>query len=92
MFVTCQYIMLDPATGCMQFANAGHNLPYRRTQNGVLEMRATGMPLGLMPDMTYDEKEILITPGESVLFYSDGLVEAHNVRRKCLAFSIFEIS
>jgi anti-sigma regulatory factor (Ser/Thr protein kinase) len=39
-----------------------------------------------MPDMTYDEKEVLIAPGESVLFYSDGLVEAHNIRREMFGF------
>ncbi len=36
------------------------------------------MPLGLMPGMSYEEKETVLVPGESVLFYSDGLVEAHD--------------
>jgi serine phosphatase RsbU (regulator of sigma subunit) len=36
------------------------------------------MPLGLMPGMPYEEKEILLTPADVVLFYSDGIVEAHN--------------
>jgi serine phosphatase RsbU (regulator of sigma subunit) len=36
------------------------------------------MPLGLMPGMSYEEKEIVLEPGEGVLFFTDGLIEAHN--------------
>ena len=60
------------------FANAGHNLPYVRTDDGVVEIRATGMPLGLMPGIRYEENEADIGPGDSVLLYSDGLIEAHD--------------
>ena len=87
MFVTCLYAILDPKTGCLRYANAGHNLPYRRKDQGVDELRATGMPLGLMPDMVYDENETRLLPGESVLFYSDGLVEAHNSLREMFSFN-----
>ena len=86
MFVTCLYALLDPATGRLQYANAGHDLPYRRHGSQVEELRATGMPLGLMPGMRYDEKEITLEPGERVLFYTDGLVEAHNSRREMFSF------
>ena len=41
-------------------------------------MRATGMPLGLMNKMSYEEKEAVLREGDSVLYYSDGLVEAHD--------------
>jgi serine phosphatase RsbU (regulator of sigma subunit)/anti-sigma regulatory factor (Ser/Thr protein kinase) len=78
MFVTCLYLVLDPATGHVVYANAGHNLPYVRTAAGVVEFRATGMPLGLMPGMVYEEREADIGPGDNVLLYSDGLVEAHD--------------
>lgn len=78
MFVTCLYALLDPATGRISFANAGHDLPYRHSANGVEELRATGMPLGLMPNMTYEETEVILAPGESLLLHSDGIVEAHN--------------
>lgn len=78
MFVTCLYMILEPATGKVVYANAGHNLPYVRTANGVVELRATGMPLGLLPGMDYPEHEAVLAPGESVLLYSDGLVEAHD--------------
>lgn len=84
MFVTCLYAILDPAIGRIRFANAGHNVPYRsHPDNGhVTELRATGMPLGLMPGMIYEEMETTIVPGECILFYSDGLVEAHNSQRE----------
>jgi serine phosphatase RsbU (regulator of sigma subunit)/anti-sigma regulatory factor (Ser/Thr protein kinase) len=78
MFVTCLYMVLEPETGRVVYANAGHNLPYVRTANGVIELRATGMPLGLLPGMDYPEHEAILAPGESVLLYSDGLVEAHD--------------
>jgi serine phosphatase RsbU (regulator of sigma subunit) len=81
MFVTCLYAILDPESGRLVYANAGHDLPYRRRADrneGADELRATGMPLGLLPGMGYEEKEIVLEKGESVLFYSDGLVEAHD--------------
>jgi serine phosphatase RsbU (regulator of sigma subunit) len=77
MFVTCFYALLDPATGHLSYANAGHDVPYRTTTTGVEELRARGMPLGLMPGMQYEEKETTLANGEYVLLYSDGLVEAH---------------
>jgi serine phosphatase RsbU (regulator of sigma subunit) len=86
MFVTCLYAILEPTTGRLCFANAGHDLPYRRRDGGVDELRARGMPLGLMPSMQYEEKEVTLAPGEGVLFYSDGLVEAHNPRREMFSF------
>jgi serine phosphatase RsbU (regulator of sigma subunit)/anti-sigma regulatory factor (Ser/Thr protein kinase) len=78
MFVTCLYMVLEPETGRVVFANAGHNLPYVRTADGVVELRATGMPLGLLAGMDYPEHEAVLGPGDSVLLYSDGLVEAHD--------------
>jgi anti-sigma regulatory factor (Ser/Thr protein kinase) len=77
MFVTCLYALLDPKTGTLQFANAGHDLPYRAGLNGTDELHARGMPLGLMPGMVYEEKTIQLNPGDTVLLYSDGLAEAH---------------
>jgi PAS domain S-box-containing protein len=78
MFVTCFYAILDPAEGRLRYANAGHNLPCCRHEGPATELGARGMPLGLMAGMHYEEKEALLALGECVLFYSDGLVEAHN--------------
>jgi serine phosphatase RsbU (regulator of sigma subunit) len=78
MFVTCFYGVLDPGTGSFAYANAGHDLPYVRRGGYAEELMARGMPLGLMPGMGYEEKEIILGEGDRALFYSDGLVEAHN--------------
>lgn len=86
MFVTCFYALLTPENGRLTFANAGHDVPYHYTAAGVAELRATGMPLGLLPGMNYDEKETVLAPGEYVLLYSDGLVEAHNPQREMFGF------
>ncbi|MBP7694758.1 MAG: SpoIIE family protein phosphatase [Anaerolineales bacterium] len=86
MFVTCLFAVLDPASGRLVFANAGHDLPYRRHAAGVDELRAKGMPLGLLAGMHYEEKEVALEPGDNALFYSDGLVEAHNPQREMFGF------
>lgn len=86
MFVTCFYAILNPRTGHLRYANAGHDLPYRWHEGEVAELRATGMPLGLMPGMQYEEKETTLAHGESVLLYSDGLVEAHNPAHDMFGF------
>ncbi len=83
MFVTCFYALLELDTGRLRFANAGQDLPYLRHADGsVCELRATGMPLGLMPGMRYEEGETTLAPGDSLLFFSDGLVEAHDPQRE----------
>jgi serine phosphatase RsbU (regulator of sigma subunit)/predicted ester cyclase len=86
MFVTCFYAILDPKSGLLSYANAGHDLPYVRHGSDAEELRARGMPLGLMPGMNYEEKEIILQAGESVLFYSDGLVEAHDPQGEMFGF------
>ncbi|HXJ63298.1 MAG TPA: SpoIIE family protein phosphatase [Actinomycetota bacterium] len=87
MFVTCLYGVLDPATGVFRFANAGHNLPYVRRPDGrVDELRATGMPLGLLEGMTYDVTEGELGEGDTVLFSSDGIVEAHDPHGEMFGF------
>ena len=86
MFVTCLYAVLNPETGQLRYANAGHNVPYVSTEGGVTELRATGMPLGLLPEMEYEEKEATLAPGDTVLLHSDGLAEAHNTSREMFGF------
>lgn len=86
MFVTCFYALLNPKSGQLHYANAGHELPFRRHDRSASELWAAGMPLGLMPDSCYEEHEATIAPGECLLFYSDGLVEAHNSNREMFGF------
>ena len=78
MFVTCFYAILDPTSGHLVYANAGHDLPYLHRNGDAEELRARGMPLGLMPGMGYEEKETILHSGEAALLYSDGLVGAHD--------------
>jgi serine phosphatase RsbU (regulator of sigma subunit) len=87
MFVTCLYAILEPESGRLLYANAGHDLPYvRRSDGGCEELRARGMPLGLMPGMGYEEKETTLEAGQAALFYSDGLVEAHDPKGEMFGF------
>jgi len=86
-FVTCFYAVLDPESGLLSYANAGHDLPYLHHHDGeAKELRARGMPLGLMSSMSYEERELVLEAGESVCFYSDGLVEAHDQRGEMFGF------
>ena len=86
MFVTCLALVLDPVSGEVEFANAGHDVPYVRTQAGVQELRARGMPLGLMPGMPYEEMRFQFEPGDCALLHSDGLAEAHAPDREMFGF------
>jgi serine phosphatase RsbU (regulator of sigma subunit)/predicted ester cyclase len=87
MFVTCFCGILNPESGRFTYANAGHNPPLRQHGGKPTDLRATGMPLGLMPGMTYEVKATVLLPGDGVLFYSDGLIEAHNTEREMLGSS-----
>src|ERR671921_1770592 len=86
MFVTSFYAILDPQKCTLSYANAGHNLPYLYHGGHAQELRARGMPLGLMPDMGYEEKETTLESGDGALLYSDGLVEAHDPTGEMFGF------
>jgi serine phosphatase RsbU (regulator of sigma subunit) len=86
MFVTCFYAILDPKSGTLRYANAGHDLPYLHRDGNAEELKARGMPLGLMPAMGYEEKEIVLNSGDAALLYSDGLVEAHDPKGEMFGF------
>jgi serine phosphatase RsbU (regulator of sigma subunit)/predicted ester cyclase len=86
MFVTCFYAILEPKSGTLSYANAGHDLPYLWRAGAAEELRARGMPLGLMPGMHYEEKEIVLQKGDSTLLYTDGLVEAHDPKGEMFGF------
>ncbi len=87
MFATCFYAVLDPTEGRLRYANAGHNLPCCWHEGLATDLRASGMPLGLMPTMDYEEKERTLAPGDGVLLYSDGLIEAHDPQREMFGTS-----
>ena len=86
MFVTCFYAILEPNSGSLTYANAGHDLPYLHRNGAAEELRARGMPLGLMPEMGYEEKQTILEAGEAALLYSDGLGEAHDPKGEMFSF------
>jgi serine phosphatase RsbU (regulator of sigma subunit)/predicted ester cyclase len=86
MFVTCFYAILEPKSGSLTYANAGHDIPYLYRNGDAEELRARGMPLGLMPGMGYEEGEAALREEHGVLFYSDGLVEAHDPKGEMFGF------
>src|ERR671913_449109 len=71
MFVTCFYCILDPNSSHLVYANAGHDPPYFQRSGNAEELRARGMPLGLMPEMSYEEKEIVLEAGGRGPFFFD---------------------
>lgn len=87
MFVTCLYAVIDLDRGEVVLANAGHNVPYVRDADGVAEVRATGMPLGLMPDTTYEERTHRLDHGAVMVLTSDGITEAHDPQGEMYGFS-----
>lgn len=73
--VTMLYAVLDPRAGSLRFANAGHTYPL--LMNGVVnELELDGLPLGVDIDSDYGEITAQLDPGDSVLMYTDGVVEA----------------
>ena len=80
MFVTVFHAVFDPASGRLAYANGGHNPPLVVHADGSAEALPTssGLALGLMPDVDYEEHEATLAPGDTVVFYTDGVTEAEN--------------
>ncbi len=76
-FATCLYVEVDPATGILDFARAGHPDPAIRMADGTVLIRPTagGLPLGIDPDADYPTTRLALEPGETVLICTDGLIE-----------------
>ena len=74
MFVTMFYGVLDPATGEIEYGNAGHLAPIIRKADGTLESwgQPLGMPLGILPDRQYESGRRTIAKGETLVVLSDG--------------------
>ncbi|MDE2874236.1 MAG: SpoIIE family protein phosphatase [Gemmatimonadota bacterium] len=78
MFVTVFYGSFDPATGILEYANAGHNLPYVVKANGDVHPIEcdSGLVLAVMPGFEFPGGSIRMDPGDVVFFYTDGITEA----------------
>jgi serine phosphatase RsbU (regulator of sigma subunit) len=78
LFVTVFFGVLDPATGLVRYANAGHSPPFLLGNNGIQTLKNTGMPLGIDEDNDWTQDEIVILPGEVLFLYTDGVTDAQN--------------
>ena len=78
-FTTAFLAQYDSATGSLYYVNAGHSPPLLRRSSGLLtELEAGGLPFGMFADATYEAGQILVGPGDLLLVYTDGVVEAVN--------------
>jgi serine phosphatase RsbU (regulator of sigma subunit) len=84
-FITIVLARYWPDSGKMQIVVGGHFPPLWIDESGIRKMPApSGISLGVMPDARYEKWEIALSPGESVLFYSDGIIEARNENMELL--------
>ncbi|MGW0825066.1 ATP-binding SpoIIE family protein phosphatase [Streptomyces sp. NPDC002845] len=76
-FATCLYVEVDPVTGVLDIARAGHPDPAIRMADGTVLVRPTagGLPLGIDPDADYPTTRLVLEPGETMLICTDGLIE-----------------
>lgn len=77
-YVTLFFGRYEPATGELEYVNAGHNAPLLVSDRTVRRLPATGRPIGLLPSVTYETARVVLPPGGLLLLYSDGLTEATN--------------
>ena len=81
LFVKVFYGVLDPSSGELTYSNAGHNPPYllsAQDGNTVRELDRTGVPLGIVDGMTWEQRVVQLDPGDVLLLYTDGITEAQN--------------
>ena len=74
------YGVYDDASRRLEYVNAGHDPPILLTEEGARFLEATGLPLGIFPEVTHESRSMILEPGAILLMYSDGIVEAHNSR------------
>jgi sigma-B regulation protein RsbU (phosphoserine phosphatase) len=83
MFVTVLYGILDVRTGHFTYARAGHELPLLINHHGQTERPELGLgqPLAIFLDSAIDEQRLTLTPGSTLLLYTDGVTEATNAAK-----------
>ena len=80
-FITLAIALVDPAANRLIYANAGHNPPIIRRRNGAVEfLRTSGLLLGVVPEAQYEETSAVFAPGDTLVLYTDGVVEAQDAR------------
>ncbi|MDP3913552.1 MAG: SpoIIE family protein phosphatase [Bacteroidota bacterium] len=91
MFVTVFYGILNTQTGEVDYVNAGHNPPYLLSSGGISQIEITnGLPLGVLEDFSFESKKIQLKSGDQLLLYTDGVVEAFNLKEIAYGEERFE--
>jgi serine phosphatase RsbU (regulator of sigma subunit) len=81
-FTTAFLAEYDPVHRTVDYVNAGHNTPILRRANGQIErLDVGGLPYGIMPDAKYESASVTLAPGDWLIIFTDGLVEAENARQ-----------
>jgi len=82
-FTTAFLAEYDAARRTFYYINAGHNNPILRRANGLIErLDVGGLPLGIQPEAKYESASVTLTPGDWLIIFTDGLVEAENARQE----------
>jgi phosphoserine phosphatase RsbU/P len=83
-FVTMVVGLLDPVTGTIDFANAGHVAPLVISKDGARQLTTTDMVVGLFAAAKYRNQSVTLDPGDSLVLFTDGVTEAENEREEQL--------
>ena len=86
-FVTLVAGVLDPATGTVEFANAGHVAPLVISRDGVQQLTTTDMVVGLFANARYRNQSISLERGDSMVLFTDGVTEAENEQEEQLGLA-----
>jgi sigma-B regulation protein RsbU (phosphoserine phosphatase) len=76
LFITMFCVRYDPASRLLEYANAGHNPPLLRSGDDVVELDADGVAIGILDAVDFEERSIAMAPGDRLLLYTDGAMEA----------------
>lgn len=84
MFVTVFYGLLDTRSGAFEYSNGGHNPPYLLSNDGKVKQldNIGGLMIGAMKGVPYESNVVMMQPGESLLFYTDGVTESFNLEEE----------
>jgi serine phosphatase RsbU (regulator of sigma subunit) len=90
MFVTVFYGVLDPHSGSLAYANAGHNPPLLVTGSTISALSTSGIPLGIEEQATWQVRSVDIPVESALVLYTDGVTEAHNARAELFEMARLE--
>ena len=88
LFITMFYMKFSPETRILKYANAGHNwaLLLRCGRSECAPLDADGLVLGVLPNVDFEEKSVKLSSGDTLLLYTDGVIDAQNARGEFFGF------